>query len=229
MTRLLLTILIFSFIIKCGFSQNDDGLIDDIKGIWISTVLPDSVQENKIVLPWRDIFYGFLLITINDDNTLIIQGNMDRGSLKYCVIDSVTIGSPDLQNLIIKYSKHNDLIYLGNYSSSRVFRRITDDNLINIIRDKKQLENYIIQLIFSDYFPDDDLSKIVYISLGLETYTPFTFDAIAIDNGSEELDYFGWEIINDTLRLYKTYEYIEFDSGFQYFRKGEIDSIIINN
>ncbi|MFB6320810.1 hypothetical protein ACE1EF_19650 [Saccharicrinis sp. FJH54] len=229
MKRSLLSLLIFNTIINCGFSQNDNGLISEIKGNWITTVIPDSIQINKRVLPWKDIFYGSLALTINDDNTVTISGNMDRESVNYKIIDSSTIELPDFDNSKISYSKVNDLIYFGDLPSSSIYSRMTDDDFTEIIADEDKLMRYIIDLVFDDYLSKDKISKIDYISLGLETYTPFTFDAIGIKNEDGNLDYFGWDIINDTLRFYKTENNYDDDSGFKYFEKGEIDKIIIKN
>ena len=229
--RLLLTILIFISISYSGQSQVDNynhlsnGLVPGCKGDWLITILPDTLQANKEVLSWKNIFYGFLLLTIDESNTMILSGNMDQGPLNFTTIDTVSFKlSPEWGNTKYTYSRENDLIYLGDEPYSRTFKRLSNDKMIDTIRDSKKLMEYVINKIFIDkYLPQDFTSNIEYISLGLETYTPFTFDAIGIRNQNGELEYFGWEYISDTLKLYKTTSTFDENSGFRYFIKGELD------
>ena len=184
MLRTLLTILILNTFVYVVFSQDEKQLISEIKGNWITTIIPDTIQLNKKILPWKDIFYGFMQITIKDDSTIIISGNVDQGEHTFKVVDSNTIEIKQLENFKITYSKDKDLIFLGTVTPFRVFRRIIDNNLINIIKDENKLMKYIIKMVFSDYLTNEDVMRIEYISLGLETYTPFTFDAIGIKNNN---------------------------------------------
>ncbi len=210
--------------------QNDpkelliNGLIPALKGDWISSILPDSIRLNRKVLPYRNVFYGNLMISINDKDTILIYGNMDRGPLKIVTTSITSFVIPEWNNSQVSYSEDRDVIFMGSGPSAKVYRRLSDEKILNIIRDEKSLMDYVIHLVFKEeYMSKDEIAQIKYISLGLETYTPFTFDAIGIITKNNETQYFGWEFENDTLNLYKTTSEYDDDSGFKSFKVGELD------
>lgn len=202
----------------------DNGLMRKFKGDWITTILPDSILQTREILRWKNVFYGDLMISINENDTLIIRGNMDGGPLKYEIVDEKTIILPEWNNTKLIYSPEKDLIYLGGKTTGRVFKKFPNNDFVEIISNEKLLMEYVINILFKDdYLPKDFASKIKYISLGLETYTPFTFDAIGIENQNEEIEYFGWKFIGDTLNLYKTSFTYDDDSGFISYKLEDID------
>ena len=201
-----------------------NGLLPDLKGDWISSILPDSIRLNRMVLPYMNVFYGNLLISINDIDTILIYGNMDRGPLKIVTTSNKSFVIPEWNNSQVSYSEDRDVIFMGSDPSTNIYRRLTDEQILNMIRDEKSLMDYVIHLVFTkDYMSNDEIAQIKYIYLGLETYTPFTFDAIGIINENNEIQYFGWRFENDTLNLYKTTYVYDDDSGFISYELGELD------
>lgn len=85
----------------------------------------------------------------------------------------------------------------------------------------------VIDNLFKDFLPDDMLSNISYVSLGTETYEPFDFDALGMKNEQSNLDYYGWEINGDSLKLYQTKETVNQNSGFAYYDKSKLDTVYI--
>jgi len=169
--------------------QNDptevlkNGLLPALKGDWISSILPDSIRLNRKILPYKNVFYGNLMISINDKDTILIYGNMDRGPVKIVTTSNKSFVIPEWNNSQVSYSEDRDVIFMGSGPSAEVYRRLIDEQILNIIRDEKSLMDYVINLVFTDeYMSKDEIAQIKYISLGLETYTPFTFDAIGIAN-----------------------------------------------
>jgi hypothetical protein len=202
----------------------ENGLMSKMKGDWLTAILPDSILNTREILQWRNVFYGDLLISISDNDTLVIRGNMDCGQLKYNVLDKNTIMLPEWNNTKVVYSPEKDLIYLGGESSGRVFKRLFNKELVKTISDERLLMEYVINLLFmGDYLPMDFASKIKYISLGLETYTPFTFDAIGIEIQDGKIEHYGWKFNGDTLNLYATSSTYDDDSGFRSYKLEEFD------
>jgi hypothetical protein len=202
----------------------DNGLMSKLKGDWITTILPDSILQTREILRWKNVFYGDLMISIHDNDTVIISGNMDWGPLKYEVVDEKTFILPEWNNTKVIYSPEKDLIYWGGTATGRVFERFPSNDFVEIISNEKLLMEYVINILFKDdYLPKGFASKIKYISLGLETYTPFTFDAIGIENQNKEIEYYGWKFIGDTLNLYKTSFTYDDDSGFISYKLEDID------
>ncbi len=207
-----------------------NGLAQTMTGEWLTAVLPDSIVKSKEILQWKNVFYGDLLLLIKENDTLIIRGNMDWGSEKYTVVDAKTIITPEWYKTRVVYSPEKDIVYRGSEPSAPVYKRPPFKDFEKIIDDEKLLMEYMINLLFkNDYLPTDFASKIKYISLGLETYTPFTFDAIGIENPIGEIEYFGWKYSGDTLNLYKTSSTYDEDSGFISYKQGELDKQYFKN
>ncbi len=180
-----------------------------IQGNWCTTILPDSILRTKKVYQWGDIFYGTSLITIRDNDSLTIQGIMDRGSLRYEIIDNSTIFIPDWGAMIL-YT-NNQLVWL-NDPLSRTYKRCCNNETTKILTNEKQLMKYIQSILFNeDYLPSDLPSKIKHINLGLETdYSySFNFDVIGIEEKGET-NYYAWEFSGDTLNLYNA---LSIDNG----------------
>lgn len=210
--------------------QNDpkellkNGLLPALKGDWISSILPDSIRLNRKILPYKNVFYGNLMLSIYDKDTILIYGNMDRGPLRIVTTSNKSFVIPEWNNSQVSFSEDRDIIFIGSEPSAEVYRRLTDEQILKIIRDEKSLMDYVIHLVFTEeYMSKVEIAQIKYISLGLETYTPFTFDAIGIANEKNEIQYFGWRFENDTLNLYKTTSVYDDDSGFISYKLGELD------
>lgn len=200
-----------------------------LTGHWLTTILPDSIKKAREVLRWKDRFYGGLFLTIKENDTLILSGNMDWYPFAYTKIDDYTLLLLESNNSQIYYEPKKDLIFWGRPSMGQLFRRI-DQDFVDTIRDENLLMAYIINILFNvDFLPKDFYKNIKYISLGLETYTPFTFDAIGIENESGDLDYYGWKFSGDILNLYKTSYTYDDDSGFISYQIESLDRQFFNN
>ncbi|MDZ7608354.1 MAG: hypothetical protein U5K79_22845 [Cyclobacteriaceae bacterium] len=201
-----------------------NGLTNKMTGEWLTAVLPDSILKTREILRWKNVFYGDLLLSIKDNDTLVICGNMDWGSLKYKVDDNKSITTTEEYKTRVVYSPEKDIVYRGSEPYGPVYKRPPFKDFEKIIANEKLLMEYVINLLFkNDFLPPEFAAKIKYISLGLETYTPFTFDAIGIENQNGELEYFGWKYSGDTLNLYKTSSTFDDDSGFISYKQGELD------
>ena len=207
----------------------NNGLMRSMKGNWITTILPDSILQAREILKWKNVFYADLMISVKDNDTIYIGGNMDWGPMKCSIVDSKTIVIPEWNNSKVVYSPETDMIYWGRRATVQAFRRM-DKEYEEIIFNEKLLYDYLKNLLFKeDYIPKDFVANIKYISLGLETYTPFTFDAIGIENESGDLDYYGWKFSGDTLNLYKTSYTYDDDSGFISYQIEDLDRQYFNN
>jgi len=209
----------------------DNELLPELKGNWVCSEFTDSIFDKKQISSWKHVFYGDLFLSINESDTLSIGGHMDFGEIIFYSEDEKTfVAVSEWGETKYTYSKDLDAIFNGEKPNSRIFKRSDKEELMSIIKDEHALMNYVIKRLFtSDYLPKDTISRIKYISLGLETYTPFSFDAIGMENESGEMEYFGWKFIGDTLELYKTKSSYDDDSGFKSYRIGELDSKYTKN
>lgn len=201
----------------------DNQLLPELKGDWISTFFTDSIFDNKRISTWKKVFYGDLLLSINESDTLYIGGNMDSGLIPfYSYYEKTFVSVSEWGETKYTYLRDQDAIGLGDKPYSSVFKRLKNSKLKNIIKDEQALTNYVIKRIFKgNYLPSETISRINDISLGLETYTPFSFDAIGIENKKGETEYFAWKFIGDTLELYKTTTHSD-DSGFTSYNIGKL-------
>lgn len=209
----------------------DNELLPELKGSWVSTIFTDSIFDNKQISSWKYIFYGDLFLSINESDTLFIGGHMDFGEILFYSEDEKTfVAVSEWGETKYTYSKELDAIFIGEKPNSRIFKRLNNGELKSIIKDENALMNYVIKRFFTgECLPKETISKINYISLGLETYTPFSFDAIGIENELGKTEYFGWKFIDNTLELYKTTSSYDDDSGFTTFTMGELDSKYTKN
>lgn len=202
----------------------DNELSSELKGDWISTVVTDSIFDKREIDSWKYVFYGDLFISVNESDTLFVGGHMDFGeNLFYSEDENTFVAVTDWGDIKYTYSKELDAIFAGDKPNSRVFKRVIDSTQMCILEDENALMNYVIKRLFKgEFFPQETISKINYISLGLETYTPFSFDAIGIENEKGETEFFGWKFIDDTLELYKTTSLYDEDSGFTSYQLGKL-------
>jgi hypothetical protein len=208
----------------------DNGLMSTLTGDWITTILTDSIPKKREIFRWKNYFLGNLMISIKENDTLIISGEWFRDKLNYEVINSKTLVLPERDNFKIVYSPENDLIYLGRETFGSVYKRSTIKSFEKIASDKNLLMNFVINLLFKcDYLPNDFASKIKYVALDLETYNRFTFDAIGLENEIGEIEYYGWKFIGDTLNLYRTSSIYDGDSGFTFYKIEEINKQYFKN
>ena len=203
----------------------DNELLPELKGNWISTILTDSIFDQKQISSCKHVFYGDLFLSINESDTLFIGGHMDFGEILFYSEDEKTfVAVSEWGETKYSYSKDLDAIFIGEKPNSRIFKRSNSGKLMSIIKDENALMNYVIKRLFTgDYLPKETILRINYISLGLETYTSFSFDAIGIENELGETEYFGWKFIDNTLELYKTTSCYDDDSGFTSYKIGELD------
>jgi hypothetical protein len=132
----------------------ENGLMSNLKGDWITTILPDSILQSREILKWKNIFYGDLMISINENDTAIIGGNMDKAPLKYEVVDEKTFVLPEWHNTKVIYSPEQDLIYLGGPATGRVYKRSPSDDFLKVISNEKLLMEYVIKILFKEeYLP----------------------------------------------------------------------------
>nr|WP_320119495.1 hypothetical protein [uncultured Marinifilum sp.] len=205
-------------------------LLPELKGNWVSTILTDSIFDKKQISSWKHVFYGDLFLAINESDTLIVGGHMDLGEILFYSEDEKTfVAISDWGETKYSYSRDLAAIFIGDKPNSRIFKK-SNGQLMSIIKDENDLMDYVIKRLFTgDYLPKEMISRIKYISLGLETYTPFSFDAIGIENESGKIEYFGWKFIENTLELYKTTSTFDDDSGFATYKIGELDSKYTKN
>jgi len=206
----------------------NNGLMSNLKGDWITAVLTDSIPQKREVFRWKNFFLGNLMISIKENDTLIISGERYRDQLKFEVIDSKTLVIPEWDNIRIVYSQEKDMIYLGR--EENFYRRINIKDFDKVISNEDLLMKYMVNLLFKcDYLPKNFTSKIKYIALDLETYPRFTFDAIGLENQTGEIEYFGWKFIGDTLNLYKTSSIYDADSEFTSYKLEKIEKQYYKN
>lgn len=203
-----------------------NGLLPALKGNWISSILLDSIRLNRKIFPHKTVFYNRLMLSINDKDTILIYGNMDEGPLRIATTSNKSFVIPEWNNWQVSFSEDRDIIFMKNERSTEAYKRLTDEHILNIIQDKESLMDYVIHLIFTEeYMSKDEIAQIKYISLGLETFTPFPFDAIGIADEKNEIQYFGWRFENDTLNLYKTTSGYDDNFNFIIYKLGELDRL----
>lgn len=202
------------------------GLLTNLQGNWINTSLFDSTLISKQLSPWLKDFYGDLLLVINGSDSAAIYGNMDGGEFTMEVIDSISFSISSM--ITFTYSIENDLIYQVDYNhDSIIFRRVRTEDNLELIANEKAFNKYFINKFFSDYFSENEKTKIVEIWAGFETYRSFDFDAVAIKDENRQVRYYAWKIISDTLLLYETsYEYDD-NSGFPNYKIEELKQKLV--
>lgn len=208
----------------------NNGLLSNLKGYWITTILTDSIPQKREIFKWRNFFLGNLMISINENDTLIISGERYSDQLKYEVVDSKTLVLPERDNVRIVYSSEKDLIYLGGETTGSIYKRLTVKDFEKSIINENILMNYLVNVLFKcDYLPTDFASKIKYIALDLESYSSFTFDAIGLENQTGEIEYYGWKFTGDTLNLYRTSSIYDNDSEFTSYKLEKIEKQYFKN
>ncbi len=211
--------------------KTGNGLVSNFQGTWINTSLFDSTSINKKLSPWLNEFYGDLLLIINENGTVEISGNMDGGSPKIELIDSLNFYIPNrVDNPTFTYSPQRDLIFENFTSDDQIiFRRVNENDNLDIIADEDAFNRYFIDNFFGDYFSESEKAKIVSIWDGFETYTPFEFDALVIKNDNGEVESYAWEFVGDTLLLFETSFEYDKDSGFANYKVEKLKQKLLNN
>ncbi len=205
-------------------------LPDRVNGQWINTSLFDSTKIKGKLSPWINEFYGTAVLEISPD-TLVLFGCMDGGAKeKIAVIDAshFTTTSDISFEPKFEYIKNSDLIKMttkGNFLTV-IFRRVKPTDKLDIVTDEKKFESYFKSLFFDKYLKADKDLKIDKLWIGFETHTPFEFDAFGVRTKNGDIQYFGWERTDNTLRIYRTTRNTDNDSGFYYWTKGKLDKEI---
>jgi hypothetical protein len=199
-------------------------LSEKLYGDWINTSLFDSTLAKHRLYPWVKEFYGDLHLTINKGDSLNIRGNMDGGDVRINVKDEYHFSTKGrVDNPTFEYLPDRDLLHIKTKNNSMLFRRIGKADAKQIIGDEHRFNQFFINKYFTaDYFIGADRPKFTTIWCGFETFTPFNFDAVGINNGKGDIEYFGWEFSGDTLTLYSTTYDVDDESGFRIYSKGSL-------
>lgn len=211
---------------QMDFERLNNSLIEKLKGEWINTELFDSTLTKKKLHPWLDHYYGDILLIIDLSDSVTISGNVDGGTGKIIIIDSVSFSFPDrIDEPIFKYSIQKDLIYERIGSNKQIiYRRVNNTDRLDIIADENAFNQFFIDKFFTlDYFTESERSKIVNIWDGFETYTPFNFDAVGFKGENDTTIYYAWKFVGDVLELYNTSFKYDDDSGFANFKIGKLN------
>lgn len=189
----------------------------------------------KKLNPWLNTFYGDLHLKINQSDSAFVGGNMDWGTLKIQITSPFKFLTPGrTDNPSFEYLEDKDMILLktndvhskDNYSV--IFRRLRKGDAKQVIANEEEFNEYFINKFFTeDYFTGVKKPNIVTIRNGFETFTPMNFDAIEIKNEKGKKDVYGWEINNDTLKLYSISFKTDEESGFRIGKKGELTQVYI--
>ena len=201
-----------------------EGISEKLYGEWINTSLFDSTLAQRKLYPWLNEFYGDLYLTINRSDSLNIGGNMDGGDVKVNFTDEFHFSTTDrIDNPTFAYLPDRDLILLKTKNYSVLFRRIRKSDARQIIGNEEKFNRYFIDKFFvDDYFKGIKKPMFTTVWNGFETFTPFDFDAVGIENEKGEIEYFGWEFRGDTLKLYSTSFKEDDESGFLLYNKGSL-------
>jgi hypothetical protein len=222
-TILILTILLLTF----GQSNGQTKVLTDkFYGQWVNTSLFDSTKIKRKLSPWINEFYGTAILEISRD-TLVLFGCMDGGPMeKVKIIDASHFTTSEISfEPKFEYLEKSDLIKMttkGNFLSV-VFRRVKSTDKLDIVTDEKKFEDYFKSLFFDSYLKADKGLTIDKLWIGFETHTPFEFDAFGVRTKTGDIQYFGWEQTDRTLRVYQTTRNTDNDSGFYYWTRGKLD------
>jgi hypothetical protein len=207
-----------------------NGLVMEMRGEWINTSLFDSTITQKKLNKWIWDFYGDLHLVIDESDSITIEGNMDGGDCRINLIDSTSFSLPcRIDTPHYKYSFNRNLIYsvIGS-NDTIVFRKVNKDDKLDIIANEEYFNKFFIDKLFTnEYFKEQKKPDFIELWDGFETFTPFTFDAVAIKFNEDSIYYLSWQFKNDTLELYNTsYKYDE-DSGFRIYKIEDLNSVYI--
>jgi hypothetical protein len=222
-----LTILILVLTLGQSVGQNTRiKLSDKFNGNWVNTSLFDSTTIKRKLSPWINEFYGNAILEFTKD-TVLLWGCIDGGPIEKMKILSTTSFSTDEMSFKAKfqYIENLDLIKMtaSNNFLTVIFRRVKSTDRLDIVTDKKKFENYFKALFFDNFFKADKNFKVDKLWTGFETYKPFGFDAFGVRTKNGDINYFGWEQIGNTLRIFQTTKNTDKDSGFYYWTKGKLD------
>jgi hypothetical protein len=208
-----------------------NGLSEKLNGQWINTTLLDSTLIKKELYPWIGQFYDNLYLEITDADTIIIKGNMDGGNTNIKIIDRNSFTFLEhVNHPVFSYSPQTDLIIEKIGNTENIFRRVKSEDDIDIVGNEETFNTFFIGQFFTDdYFKQKTKPEIVDIWNGFLTYTPFTFDAVAIKNKQGKEEWYAWKFKGDTLELYNTTYVEDKEFGFLIYKIGTLKDRYIKN
>jgi hypothetical protein len=209
-----------------------NGLLEKLNGQWINTTLFDSTLIRRELAPWIDQFYGDLYLEITDADTIIIKGNMDGGNTNIKIIDKYSFSFLErVDHPVFNYSPQTDLVTEKTTGGKIIiFRRVKKEEDADIVGNVESFNTFFIGQFFTDdYFKQKAKPEIADIWSGFLTYTPFTFDAVAIKNKQGKEEWYAWKFKGDTLELYNTTSTEDNESGFSIYKIGALKERYIKN
>lgn len=226
--RALMLLSILTIFYSCGSTTNKvdnmnqsndsklkNGLLKAMSGKWINKALFDSTLKKRQISPWFRDFVGDLVLIIENTDSVNDYGNSDGGINKIVVIDSISFLVPDrIDKPIYKYDPKIDLIaYQVSSNHKIVFRRVKNDDQLDIIANQEKFDKYFINKFFGSTNLKD---QIVSISDGFESSAPYDFDAFSLKDSNDKETFYAWKIVADTLKIYFTsstynkHEYLDY-------------------
>ncbi len=208
------------------FNLMKNGLIEPLKGNWVNTILLDSTLLNRKIQPYTNFFCCNLLLSIEQNKSLNLQGLNDNGELIIQKQDSISFKLVDDngadfgefkyivdQDLIVQFSNSKPLFY---------YKRAQNSIPVTIIQDEMNFKNFFVNQLFTNYFSEKEKEQIVYIYAGFETFFPFDFDAIGIKDERDSTIFYAWNFKGDQLELYYTSFIYDDESGFEIYKKEKL-------
>jgi hypothetical protein len=214
--------------LTCGQinGQTSKNLTAKFNGRWVNTSLFDSTRIKKKLSPWISEFYGTAVLEISRDS-IALFGCMDGGQIeKPKVIGATKFTTSEMSfEPTFEYLESSDLVKMTTKDKflTITFRRVKTSDRLDIITDEKKFENYFRSLFFDKYLVADKNLRVDKLWIGFETHTPFEFDAFGVKTNSRDIQYFGWELTDNSLKIYKTTRTTDNDSGFYYWTKGQLE------
>lgn len=203
-----------------------NGLIEPLKGNWVNTILLDSTLLNRKVQPYINSFCCNLLLSIEQDKSVNLQGLIDNGELLIQKKDSISFTLVDDNGSDFgefKYLVNQDLIVqIDNSKPLFYYKRVQNTIPINIIQDEIKFKNFFVNQLFTNYFSEKEKERIVYIYAGFETFNPFDFDAIGLKDDRDTTIFYAWNFKGDQLELFYTSFVFDDESGFIIYKKEKL-------
>jgi hypothetical protein len=225
--KFILTFLILSLTFGQSIGQSiRDLLSDKMVGRWVNTSLFDSTKIKRKLSPWIDEFYSTVVLQISRDS-IVLYGCMDGGPIKKIkLINNLSFTTPEINfEPKFEYIEKTDLIKMTTKNNflTVVFRRVGLTDRLDIVADERKFEDYFKSLFFDNYIKADKNLKVDKLWIGFKTHTPFEFDAFGVrTKNDDDIQYFGWEQTDKTLRIFETIRHTDNDSGFYFWTKGKL-------
>ena len=145
---------------KKEFNLMKNGLIEPLKGNWVNTILLDSTLLNRKVQPYINSFCCNLLLSIEQDKSVNLQGLIDNGELLIQKKDSISFTLVDDNGSDFgefKYLVNQDLIVqIDNSKPLFYYKRAQNTIPINIIQDEIKFKNFFVNQLFTNYFSEKE-------------------------------------------------------------------------